>query len=284
MDSAVARLLTRAVAHGGNDCGGGSMSCAVYDTAWVSMIKKANFGGPIWLFPSSYAYITDNQTADGGWNELGSQTDRIVDTAAALLALCTRHKERDSPTLGIESSQANTLQLKIDRASQFLQAALKAWVITDCDHVGFEIIIPALLGRLLENGYSFEYPDKQKLGELSSTKLQQLDFRQLESSSCPQLSILHSLEALADRVDFDKINHLKRFGSFMASPAATAASLIFSRNWCSESERYLRQTFEHGAGQSCGGFPSAFPSQLFELSWVSMPGNILGHKSAGYPG
>lgn len=56
----------------------------------------------------------------------------------------------------------------------------------------------------------------------------------------------------------------------MASPSATAVYLIESSTWDDEAEAYLRTVFEHGAGQGDGGFPSAFPSEMFELSWVRL--------------
>jgi hypothetical protein len=84
-------------------------------------------------------------------------------------------------------------------------------------------------------------------------------------------TLLHSLEGFIGKIDFDKISHRKVEGSMLASPSSTAAYLMYSTEWDHEAAAYLRKVFENGSGKGCGGFPSAFPSEIFEISWVSFP-------------
>ena len=85
-----------------------------------------------------------------------------------------------------------------------------------------------------------------------------------------QYTVLHSLEALVGKIDFDKIAHHKVSSSMMASPSATAAYLMYSTKWDEESERYLESVILNGSGRGSGGVPSAFPTPIFELSWVRL--------------
>lgn len=151
----------------------------------------------------------------------------------------------------------------------YLKQALRVLSADETDQVGFEIILPSLLDKLSTHGLEFGFDEKASLYRLRGAKLSRLDTKLFESPNAPQHSVLHSLEALSDVVDFDRLRHLKRFGSFMGSPAATAASLIYGKRWDDDSESYLTAVVEFGSGKESGAVPSAFPSQLFEISWVS---------------
>lgn len=39
--------------------------------------------------------------------------------------------------------------------------------------------------------------------------------------------------------------------------------------WDDEAEAYLRHVIDHAAGKGNGGVSSAYPSTIFEYSWVS---------------
>jgi len=88
-----------------------------------------------------------------------------------------------------------------------------------------------------------------------------------------QTTLIHTLEAFIGALDFDKVKHHKMpNGSMLGSPSSTAAYLMNCSTWDHEAEAYLRAVFDHQSSVgNRGGFPSAFPSTLFETSWVSIP-------------
>ncbi|KAI0003167.1 hypothetical protein F4779DRAFT_602132 [Xylariaceae sp. FL0662B] len=57
----------------------GSISVSIYDTAWLSMIRKP--GVPetddLWLFPECFEYVLDNQLPSGAWESYASDVDGI---------------------------------------------------------------------------------------------------------------------------------------------------------------------------------------------------------------
>ena len=87
-----------------------------------------------------------------------------------------------------------------------------------------------------------------------------------------QTTLIHTLEAFVGTLDFDKVKHHKMpNGSMLGSPSSTAAYLMNCSTWDPEAEAYLRTVFDHQSSVgNRGGFPSAFPSTLFETSWVSL--------------
>ena len=60
--------------------GVGSLTCSVYDTAWVAMVIKNVDGQRQWLFPSSFQYLMNQQQHDGGWQSCASDADGILHT------------------------------------------------------------------------------------------------------------------------------------------------------------------------------------------------------------
>ena len=241
----------------------GSLSCTVYDTAWISMVTKVVDGKRNWLFPSSFQYVLDSQQSDGSWVSYGSEIDGIMNTAAALLAL-SRHRS-------VHHQIGDMIPLDINhrvlRAEAALRQRLETWNVEATLHVGYEILVPALLSLLEEVGLAFEFPGRQHLLDLHSQKMATFDPALLYQEK--QTSALHSLEAFVGKVDFDKLKNHTRSGSMLASPSSTAAYLIYSTQWDMESESYLHRTISDGAGEGCGAVPSAFPSTNFDMIWVS---------------
>lgn len=72
----------------------GTMSPAAYDTAWVAMTEKNKDGKLRPLFPEAYTYLEKMQSEDGSWAAETSDTDGIVNTLAALLALKKRERRQ----------------------------------------------------------------------------------------------------------------------------------------------------------------------------------------------
>lgn len=240
----------------------GSATVAIYDTAWVSMIFKRTDGEHRWLFPESFRFLLDNQLPHGGWISYASVGDGILNTMAALLAL-RRHKQ----VLDFEGKEdLDELETRISRAKSYLQDILQAWDVESEIRVGFEILVPALLAMLEAEGISFAFPGRDSLHALYQTKMSNFDPQILYGTT--KTTLLHSLEALVGRIDFDRIRHHKTFGGMMGSPASTAAYLLHSSTWDDEAELYIRRVLSEGAGEDNGGVPSVFPIPIFEITWV----------------
>lgn len=63
--------------------GGGKMSAAAYDVAWVAMVRNPHNPQQL-AFPDSFNWLLRHQSTDGSW---GYPPQTIVPTLAGLLAL-----------------------------------------------------------------------------------------------------------------------------------------------------------------------------------------------------
>lgn len=241
---------------------GGSFSCAVYDTAWVSMLTKRVNGEDLWLFPAAFNYVLKTQELDGGWESYAAEIDGILNTSAALLALC-RHRDAH---LQLGELVHLDIHDRISRAEAALRKLLQGWDVVTTLHVGYEIIVPGLLQLLAETGISFDFSGKKILLEHHAYKMSRFD-PQIFYQEKP-ISALHSLEAFIGKVDFERLKHHVRKGSMMGSPSSTAAYLQYSTEWNESCEKYLYRVLSGGAGKGNGGFPSAYPTTNFEIIWV----------------
>lgn len=260
-----ARELLKQTLWGYDDYYGfGHMSCAVYDTAWVSLITKEVDGKEQWLFPECFEYLLATQSDQGEWDTgSSSQIDKILNTAAGLLALC-RHSTKQLQL------QHNDLALRIEKATNCLRAALAAWDVSATQHVGFEIIVPAMLEFLeAENVLrsQFNFKGRSQLMKIHDIKMSRFKPEFLYGGK--RSTALHSLEAFIGKLDFGRVSHHLINGSMLGSPSSTAAYLMNAPKWDEEAERYLKHVLAVGSGQGTGGMPSAFPTTHFEASWVS---------------
>lgn len=242
--------------------GFGSMSCAVYDTAWVSLVARTIDGKRQWLFPNCFHYLLDHQGKDGGWGITEEQTDGILSTAAALLSLIRHQTE----PLNLENISHNDLKIRIRKGTDSLRSQLQDWAVASAVHVGFEVIIPALLQFLSCESLEFSFEGMEKLMKIHEEKLSKFHPDLLYGSR--RSAALHSLEAFIGKIDFDRISHHTTLGSMMGSPSSTAAYLMNVTVWDHDAEAYLRHVVDHAAGRGNGGVPSAYPSTIFEYSWV----------------
>ena len=150
----------------------GSMTCSVYDTAWVASISKTVGGCQQWLLPMSFSYILSAQLPDGGWPaHLGSPDTDLVDgllsTLAALFCL-NLHAEKPLQL------QCDDIDIRIKDGSKRLESLLQLWDVGNCDSVGFEILVPSLLELLEEQGLSYEFPGRELLFGIRAQKLSKL--------------------------------------------------------------------------------------------------------------
>lgn len=234
-----------------------TVTVAIYDTAWVSMISKSEEGASRWVFPECFEFLLEQQLPNGGWEAYAVKEDGILNTLAALLAMKRHERSIDSVFM---------LKDRIQNAIAYLQSSLHEWDVNTSMHVGFEILVPALLAMLEDEDIQLSFPGRASLLALNKVKLK--SFRPHILYGTEKTTLLHSLEAFIGKIDFDQVGHHKTSGSMMASPAATAAYLMNISTWDEEAELYLRKVIRDGAGKGNGAVPSVFPTPIFESSWV----------------
>ncbi|KAJ5625394.1 hypothetical protein N7510_001703 [Penicillium lagena] len=236
----------------------GSMSAAIYDTAWLAMISKTESDGSVhWLFPECFQILVESQSAEGGFNGWSADVDAILHTMAALLALLKHDKQPSTNVCPCPSD----IKDRIARGEAFLRQRLASWDVESTVHVGFEILVPTLLEQLQLEGLNFKFPGSAKLLAINQQKLARFSPNILYASV--QSTLLHSLEAFVGMVDFDKLSHHLRNGSMMGSPSSTAAYLMNCSHWDPVAEAYLRSVVAARQGK----VPSAFPNTVFALTW-----------------
>lgn len=154
---------------------------------------------------------------------------------------------------------------------------LQTWSIGDTVQVGFEILVPCLLRLLEQHGIRFKFAGHRRLLELHEEKVKCFEPEIVYADQAHTL--LHSLEALIGLIDFDQVGHhcTKKTGMF-GSPSATAAYLIYCSSWDDKAESYLRATLRASGN---GTVPSAFPTCVFEIAWVSVSWPYLGRLCDG---
>lgn len=246
--------------------GSSSMTHSVYDTAWVAMVSKENIddhGNKTWnfVFPKCFQFLLENQREDGGFGEHGSAVDGILNTMAAVLALC---KYSDKCAVGNQIPiTGEALKDRIARGKAYLNEVLAGWDVQSTIHVGFEILIPKLLDFLEQEGFELEFQGRNTLMALNSRKLNGIKPSVFYTPR--KTTLLHSLEAFIGHVDMNKIRHHLVNGSMMGSPSSTAAYLENLEGWDDEAEEYLHFVVDNGTG----GVPSACPISIFETTWVT---------------
>ncbi|KAE8347407.1 hypothetical protein BDV24DRAFT_157699 [Aspergillus arachidicola] len=262
-----AQQVVNIISHGCELATGfGGFSLSLYDTAWVSMVTKPDaVGVRQWAFPEAFAYVLRQQHDNGSWGINASPVDVILNTMAGLLSLLEHHTvETTQCSVDSDIGPAN-YEERISRAITSLSDALNSWNVEATLHVGFEILVPCLLQQLAQRGVNLDFPSRQDLIKLHQQKMSK--FRPEMVISKQQTTLLHSLEGLIGKVDFEKLkHHCTEYGGMMGSPASTAAYLIHSSVWDEAAEKYLRNVVERCG--SCGGVPSGFPTPVFETSWT----------------
>ena len=253
-------LVSQLVTDHDPNYGVGSLTCSVYDTAWVAMVIKNVDGQRRWLFPSSFDYLLSNQQCDGGWQASPSDVDGILNTLAALLAIC-RHI--DCP---LQLTPPEDLRLKKDRAIYFLETKFSTCDVESTVTATSQPFFSKLLRMLEQDGIHFSFPAKDVLMHERGRKMPDQSLAALYDPV--NASVVHNLESRVGEADFDCLVHHKICGSMMASPAATAAYLMGRRSWDDEAEAYLQHIVSIGDSKSAGGVPSRFPTTVFEVTRV----------------
>ncbi|KAK2038157.1 hypothetical protein LZ31DRAFT_435584, partial [Colletotrichum somersetense] len=243
-------------------------SCEPYNTAWVAMVTKTFNGQKQWLFPECFYNLLKTQAEDGSWAyHPQTQTTGVLGTSAALLALLKHVKE----PLQVYDVSVDELRKRIALGTESLRTQLQNWDdAQSTNHIGVEIITPALLAYLEQEdaSMSFQFPAQEALQEMYTAKMSRFKPEHLYDQKVSTAA--HSLEAFIGRIDFDRVSgHLWR-GSMMASPSSTAVYLMHASVWDDEAEGFLRHVLKAGSGHGDGGVPGTFPTSYFEYSWVAV--------------
>ncbi|KAK3942833.1 Copalyl diphosphate synthase [Diplogelasinospora grovesii] len=238
----------------------GAMSASVYDTAWLSMVQKPATSGAeagVWLFPECFEFVLAQQLPSGAWESYATPIDGVLNTAAGLLSL-KRH-------LQTQPDHHDWL-LRSQKAEAALKQILHGWDMHSTDQVGFEILVFSLLSLLQEEGVFLSFPQLGALRNIRDAKLAKLPPSTLYQTPS---TLYHSLEAFIDHIDFDRVRCWREEnGSMMGSPASTAAYLMYSSIWDDEAEAYLKKVLNRANGSDRGSVPCAWPTTIFEVSWV----------------
>jgi hypothetical protein len=239
----------------------GNVTSTIYDTAWVSMVRKPGNVDPALLFPECFEYVLERQLPSGGWESHGATIDGIVNTLGGLLAL------RKNSHMSFRGISQKDIDLRIESAVGFLQKQFCQWDVASADSVGFEVVIPGMLELLSSEGIHFDFPGRTLLLDLNQKKISKIP-PSIWSKNL-QTTLAHSLEAFVGKVDFSTLRHLLVFGAMGSSPAATAAFLIYSSVWDEEAESYLRNLVTlRKSSNGFRGIPDMYPSTGFETLWV----------------
>ena len=181
-------LIQRALRDYDDQYGFGTMSCAAYDTAWASLVTKPFDGQKQLLFPECFQYLLATQSDDGGWSVgTGVQIDGVLNTAAPLLAL----KRHTAEPLQLQNDAQNIAN-RIEKATASLRSQLADWDVSTTDHVGFEIIVPAMLDLLEKEDPSlvFDFEAKRPLIRIHEGKMSR--FRPEFHYGTRRMTALHS--------------------------------------------------------------------------------------------
>ncbi|HEX2912990.1 MAG TPA: prenyltransferase/squalene oxidase repeat-containing protein [Chloroflexia bacterium] len=251
-------LLTEVISDLNPERGGGKISVSAYDTAWVARVRKSEDTDRL-AYPLALEWLLLNQSSDGSWGGNVTPAYNLLPSMAALLALVKT------------PFQTRVTHLAAHKAESFLRVELGQFQPETFESSGFELLMPAMLKELEEAGITFKFPGKEILLRLQEHKLK-LAHRELIYSGTSSLS--HSLEAFGPSLDFERLKALQaKNGGYGSSPAATAAVLIYSPEWDSKAagwldELYLKSFLSGEAGRTAGSMPTAYPIDVFEVSWI----------------
>jgi halimadienyl-diphosphate synthase len=220
------------------------MAPSPYDIAWMARVKDSN-GAPRW--PEMVKWLLDHQHPDGSWGgEIEYYHDRIICTLTTIIALQENRHFKGS-------------KIAVQRGEQYLWRNLHLLPRDPFELVGFELIVPTLLGEAQRVG--LDVPDHAcGYGDIQTKKLTLIPPNKLYS---PNLSTVFSLEFMGRSGDIAKLRTaLNENGSIGNSPATTAYYLELNPK-DSRAKLYLEDVVR----KKKYGIP-VYPFRVFELTWV----------------
>ncbi|KAK8939554.1 hypothetical protein KSP40_PGU016703 [Platanthera guangdongensis] len=229
--------------------GDGDVSPSAYDTAWIARIPATDDASKP-HFPTTLEWITKNQLKDGSWGDRDFffLYERLACTLSCVLTLTLWGQDDELIAKGLHFLQTRTQDLDKEKS------------ITRTP--GFEIIFPSMLKEARSFGLNLPY-DLPCLKQIITLREEKITRIPVEVMHSVQTTILLSLEAVQELVQWDRMLKLQSTnGSFLDSPAATAAAYLNTRDKkCLEYLTYIVRTFEDHA-------PFVYPLDTFERCWV----------------
>jgi halimadienyl-diphosphate synthase len=223
------------------------MGPSPYDVAWLARLRSPDGGGLRW--PELIDWLLERQHPDGSWGgEIVYYHERIIVTLTVAIAL---H----------ENGHAQNPQVRqaVQRAERYLWQHLHLLPRDPLELVGFELILPTLLGEARSLGLDVPL-HACGYEEVQTTKLRLIPPDMLYS---PSVTTVHSLEFLGRSGDSERLSQaLAPNGSLGNSPATTAYYLLHrpddKRAWA-----YLEAVQRH-----LGYAIYLYPFATFERAWV----------------
>ncbi|KAH7276973.1 hypothetical protein KP509_39G028800 [Ceratopteris richardii] len=223
----------------------GEVILSPYDTAWIAMVPSLEGSiGP--QFPSSLAWILENQQADGSWGyrDILHVCDRMSNTLACIVALKKWKVGHENIQKGIEFIEKNIYKLEKDSGIYMT--------------TGFEITFPSMLDDAKDLDIDLPY-HAQVFSKLRDKRCKNLMRFPLHLENSMHTILLHSLEGLHRSVDWDKVlRFLTGDGSVLLSPASTACALHYTKD--ERCLRYLERVLNK--------FNDAGPVDMYERLWM----------------
>jgi halimadienyl-diphosphate synthase len=220
-----------------------------YDTCWVA--RLINPDGTL-AYPELLRQLLERQHPDGSWGgRIPYAHDRLLSTLAIVLLLVRfGNRKRDQ-------AQRRAGERYIWQHARNLQHE-------PYQTVGFEMILPTLLGEARELDVNLPYAQLRHYESERTKKLRILPTRRLFEV---RTSALFSLEAFAGELDVEGATKLLlNDGSMATSPSATAFLLSQVPDWRSrypQSVAYLEELLARGDV----GLPPIAPSDVFVRAW-----------------
>ena len=227
--------------------GKGEMAGTAYDTAWVASIPDPEHPDRP-AFPQALEWLRLHQHSEGSWgSEVEYYHDRVLSTLVACIVLAEWRPDEWADLqieTGLRSIWRNVTNLKRD----------------SCIPIGFELILPTLLGRAQALGFQLPYPCFSEYEVEQKRKLSKLPPELIYSR---RVSSTFSFEFLGDQIDLARLdgNIQEANGSIAASPSATS---YFVRKTGEQSAmEYVRNV----VAEAQGAIPTVAPIDIVELGW-----------------
>nr|UPQ49777.1 ent-kaurene synthase [Pallavicinia lyellii] len=233
------------IAHGGWD----EISLSPYDTAWVGLVPALDGSqGP--QFPKSLQWIINNQLPDGSWGDKDffSYYDRLLNSVACVVALKTWELAAPSVERGVKFIQQNLQKMETEEEAHMM--------------IGFEICFPALIEYAKEVGLDLPY-DAPIIVSITAEREKKLHKIPMDLVHEVPTTLLHSLEGFHEDADWEKLLKLQSSnGSFLFSPAATAACLLHVND--DKALNYINGLLD----RFDDAVPNVYPVDLFQNLWM----------------
>lgn len=236
---------------------------AIYDTALVAMLsrKATNDGTTELVYPESFQYLLDHQQVHGGWVMRDFTLGTVLNSLAGLLAIVKRRKSLSDK----HKDAAASLDLRITKATDFLQGQFATWDPRSNVHYRSVILVPALLAMLRAENIHLHCGGSAKI---ERQRIESLHTLGSVSSQRNGFNLaVYFLEAHMDAAKSLPPEANASHHGISCSPSSTAAFLLGTKAGNEECEAYLSAAIK--ATCTSGGVPSLFPLSDTEVAYVS---------------